>query len=241
MASPPDPEPVEPSPAAEVSEGGSCPSCGAPHDAGQEYCLECGLRLPFPPTGVVASLGSAWQRRLRWYPGDWIWTALALLAIAALGAAAAVLASRDEPPRQTLIATTSPGVTTAETILSAPTETATPQPPPPSSQTQTDTAASPPPPPPRRGKLITWSAGRTGWTIFLHSVVSTDAARAQARRAVRSGLRAGVLNSSDYASLRPGYYVVFAGVYDGREEAEAALEDTREQGYPGAYVRQISP
>jgi hypothetical protein len=218
-------------------EGGACPRCDAPHDPGQEYCLDCGLRLPLPATGVVASLGVAWRRRLRWYPGDWIWTALALLAIAALGAAAAVLASRDEPQRRTLVATTSPGVTTAETILSAPTETVTPQPEPPPART----AANPPPPPARRGKLISWPAGQTGWTIVLHSVVTTGDARARARRAVRAGLRAGVLNSSDYASLRPGYYVVFTGVYDSRDRAEAALDDARERGYASPYVRQVLP
>src|SRR5919198_1139923 len=28
------------------SRPGACPRCGAPYAAGQEYCVECGLRLP---------------------------------------------------------------------------------------------------------------------------------------------------------------------------------------------------
>ena len=238
MASPSKADPAGAPVAVAAPEGGACPRCNAPHEPGQEYCLDCGLRLPAPPTGVVASLGGAWRRRLRWYPGDWIWTALALLAIAALGAAAAVLAGQDEPAARKFVATTTPGVTTAEAILSAPTETATPQPLPPPPATA---AAPPPPRPNRRGKLISWPADQTGWTIFLHSVVDPDTARRQARKAVAAGLRSGVLNSSDYASLRPGYYVVFAGVYDSRERAEGALDDAQERGFPGAYVRQVSP
>ena len=78
----------------EAPEPAACPRCGAEVDAGQEYCLECGLRLP-RREGLVAGLGDAWQRRLPWYPGDWVWPALACLVIAALGAALAILATRD--------------------------------------------------------------------------------------------------------------------------------------------------
>ena len=63
----------------------ACPRCGAPHDPGQEYCLECGYRL-LPASGVVGRLGAAWQRRFGWYPGDWVWRVLLGFVIAVAGA-----------------------------------------------------------------------------------------------------------------------------------------------------------
>ena len=55
-----------------------CPRCGTPYSPSQEYCLECGAKLP-TRSGVVALLGSAWRKRLGWYPGDWIWPSLLAL------------------------------------------------------------------------------------------------------------------------------------------------------------------
>jgi hypothetical protein len=49
----------------------------------------------------------------------------------------------------------------------------------------------------------------------------------------------GVLNSSDYSSLHPGYWVVFSGIYDTLDEARSAL-DTARATYPQAYTRQIA-
>ncbi|MDQ3876347.1 MAG: hypothetical protein M3322_12530, partial [Actinomycetota bacterium] len=102
----------------------SCPRCAAPCETSQEYCLECGFRLPAAPTGVIASLGGAWRRRLPWYPGDWIWLALALLPVAALGAAVAIFASRETPGQRTIVATTAPGPTAAALRAMAPAATA---------------------------------------------------------------------------------------------------------------------
>ena len=39
----------------------------------------------------MAVLAHHWQRRLPWYPGDWIWPVLLGLVIAALAAAGAIL------------------------------------------------------------------------------------------------------------------------------------------------------
>jgi len=76
-----------------------------------------------------------------------------------------------------------------------------------------------------------WPAGVDGWTIVLGSFPQTDgrkAADARARRARRRGLtQVGVLDSSRYASLHPGYWVVFAGVYGSEAEATSALESTK--------------
>jgi cell division septation protein DedD len=218
----------------------ACPRCGAAYEPDQEYCVECGLRLP-RPTGSVAALGAAWRRRLGWYPGDWIWLAVALLLVAAAGATAAILATRPEPRETTFVATTTLGVTTTQTVLT--TTAAAPARPP---STTSGTAAPPPPPPARsaRGKLIEWPSSRSGWTIVLSSVPTTNgraAALDDARAAVRKGLRAGVVASDDYSSLHPGYYVVFTGIFGSQDEAQAALAAAHSRGYPRAYVRPVSP
>src|SRR6266581_3017939 len=71
----------------------TCPRCGAPRQPDQEYCVECGLRLP-SVTGTVPSLRRRWVRRLGWYPGDWIWVSLLTLLVAAAGAAVAIVFGR---------------------------------------------------------------------------------------------------------------------------------------------------
>jgi hypothetical protein len=50
----------------------------------------------------------------------------------------------------------------------------------------------------------------------------------------------GVLDSSRYASLQPGYYVVFTGIYASKSDADAAVGTARQAGFGGAYSRQIA-
>ncbi len=66
-------------------------------------------------------------------------------------------------------------------------------------------------------------------------------ARDKAARAAKAGLAdAGVLDSSNYASLQPGYLVVFTGVYASKADADAAVSTARQAGFAGAYSRQIA-
>jgi len=59
--------------------------------------------------------------------------------------------------------------------------------------------------------------------------------------ALHSGLpQVGVLVSSRYASLHPGYYVIFSGIYSSLEEAQSAVSKASTK-FPSAYARQISP
>ena len=51
----------------------------------------------------------------------------------------------------------------------------------------------------------------------------------------------GILDSSNYSSLNPGYYVVFTGVYDSASGANAHLQEARDAGWPLAYTRQVTP
>jgi hypothetical protein len=68
-----------------------------------------------------------------------------------------------------------------------------------------------------------------------------EAANEQAVRARQRGLRrVGVLDSSRYASLHPGYYVVFHGVFESEAEAASALQRARAV-FANAYQREIVP
>jgi hypothetical protein len=89
-----------------------------------------------------------------------------------------------------------------------------------------------------------WPAGESGWTIVLVSypkALGQSQALATATRAARKGLNeVGVIDSSDYASLQPGYLVVFTGIYGAKADADAAVSTARQAGFGGAYSRQIA-
>jgi hypothetical protein len=216
-----------------------CPRCETPYSPGQEYCLECGSRLP-ARSGLVARLGSGWRRRVGWYPGDWIWPALlALLIAAGAGAASALwLADRSSANDQTVVAT-SPGASSLQQTQTAPEPTTAP------TTATTATAPAPPPPPPPVKTPVAWPAGRSGWTVVLDSLPSVNGrapALAEARQALHLGLKkVGVLDSAQFSSLHPGYYVVFFGVYASQAAAQSSIIDAHQKGYGGAYPRRITP
>ena len=219
---------------------GECPRCGAPYAPRQEYCLECGLRLPVAG-GVVGTLASAWRRRLPYYPGDWIWPVLVALVVAAIAAAVAIVATRSSGGRRTIVATTIQGTVPGSATTVGPTgpETST------TPTTVPTSSAPPPPPPPAPTAVQDWPAGKTGYTVVLNSVPTSSGrapAVAQAKAALKAGLtNVGVLDSSLYSSLHPGYYVVFSGVYDSLAQAQDALTSAHSSGYPSAYARPITP
>ena len=80
--------------------------------------------------------------------------------------------------------------------------------------------------------------GTDGWTVILASTRSEDEARRIADSVAAGGEEAGVLFSSDYVSLNPGYWVVFSGSFSSRAEA---VDHTRSVSgrHPGAYPREI--
>jgi hypothetical protein len=241
---PPPPDGPEAPPPAEVpppppapGEPGLCPTCGAPHDAYQEYCLECGHRLP-PPYGV---------RREVWTRGSpvWLWAALLALLLVALvaGAIVAVAATKNDDKKATSIpVTTGPGTTDTVGVITQP-PTVTINPPTttfttttlPTTTTSTTTGST---------GTVSWPAGKNGYTIILKSVPTSQGrskADAAAQKAINNGLtQVGVLNSSDYSSLNPGYYVTFTGIYDTQAQADAALPNARAKGFPTAYTRRVA-
>jgi cell division septation protein DedD len=245
VADPPEPpaEQPPPPPSPVDASGGECPRCGSPYEPFQEYCLECGLRLP-ATHGLIPMLATAWRRRVPWYPGDWIWPVVAALVIAALAAGIAILATNDNGSAAKTknavsgtVSTTSSSNTSSTATETGPEQTS-------SLPTTTTAAPQPPPPPPATGSggLTQWPQGQNGWTIVLASIPQSSgraAATGAAKKASAAGLtEVGVLDSSEFSSLHSGYFVVFTGVYTSEQEAKSAL-DAAKSSYPQAYVRQI--
>jgi hypothetical protein len=219
--------------AAVAAADGTCPRCGSARDPDQHYCVECGLVLP-EVVGRVPSLRRRWIRRFGWYPGDWIWMTLVTLLVAVAGAAVSIVvtdrragpaAVHTAPP---VVSVTEPATTVAPATTTTPAKTAKPK---------KHTAATP------NGRLA-WPAGVDGWTIVLVSypkTVGVARARTTALQAAGKHLRqVGVLDSSRYASLQPGYYVVFTGLYGTKADADAAVATARQAGFGGAYSRQVA-
>jgi hypothetical protein len=218
---------------------GECPRCGTPYEPGQEYCLECGLALP-GSTRATQALSGAWRRRIPWYPGDWVWAALLGLAVAAVAATVVILADRGNGDGNRIVATdnrtvgASADTGTVTEITPAETTPTT------SKTTTTPTTTSAPP----TAQIRTWPAGRSGYTVVLNSIPTTAGrvrAIEEARKAIRAGLQdVGVLESSEFSTLHPGYYVVFSGFYPDSAAATNAVGPARDAGFPTPYPRQIA-
>ena len=82
------------------------------------------------------------------------------------------------------------------------------------------------------------SAPSNVWTVILHGDLSSEAeALNRVRKAATDFPDTGVLLSTNYPNLRPGFWVVYAGKYDNESSAARAASSARDKGYPGAYPR----
>ena len=229
-----------------------CPACLSPVRADQRYCLECGERLmadeiPPPPGG-----GSALSDRST---SILIVAAIVLIVV---GVGLAWVGLRDGSDGE---ATTATDTTTMPTT--APTDTSATTTPTDTGFTDTgmtdtgmtdtgftdtgmtDTTMT------DTGMTDTtaagdWPAGQTGWAVILasksQSQFQQSDAQAIADQASSAGMQmVGVLDSSQFPSLNPGYWAVFSGPYATRAEAEAAATSIQGQGYPDAYPREVQP
>ena len=176
------------------------------------------------------------MRWIGWYPGDWVWMTLVALLVAAAGAAVAI-ATTGADGRRTRARRSSTHCPSVSVTM--PPTTAVPS-------TDYEHAADgaradlardddrgaadhhdrPKPAAERQDRR--GRHGENGWTVVLVSLPATKAGRqraqAQAQKAVRAGLPdVGVLSSSQYTSLHPGYFVVFSGIFDTRAQADSTL------------------
>lgn len=243
---PPPPPPEAASPPA-PPEPGRCPNCGAPHDVYQEYCLECGRRLPGAYVG--GRYAEVWRRD----SPIWLWAALAALLLVALvsGAVVALAATDDgknsQPASSIPVVSTAPSTTDTVGVVTQP-PTITINPPTTTLSTTTfstttfgtttfGTTTT-------TGSNVTWPPNKDGFTVVLKSVPTSNGrsqAESAANKARTNGLsQVGILNSSDFSSLNPGYYVTFTGIYDTESQANAALPNARSKGFPTAYAREVS-
>jgi hypothetical protein len=122
---------------------------------------------------------------------------LGLAAVALAGAGLAVYLTRD-PARPAAVATATGGSVTVEAPATTP-----------------------------KQALATWPAGEDAWTIVIVSVPKVQGRQAAvdlAGAARARGLQqVGVLDSSRFASLHPGYWLVFSDRYASEAEATSAL------------------
>ena len=223
-----------------------CPNCGAAHDVYQEYCLECGQRLPGARIGAGSE--DIWRRN----SPIWLWIALAALLLVALvsGAVVALAASDDDknsgPATSIPVVSTAPQTTDTVGVATQP-GTITINPPTTTTATttfSTTTFGTTTFGTTTTGSNVTWPPNKDGFTVILKSVPTSNGrsqAESAAEKARTNGLsQVGILNSSDFSSLNPGYYVTFSGIYDTESQATAALPNARSKGFPTAYVREVS-
>lgn len=241
-------------PPPEEPPGARCEVCDAPLEPDQTYCLECGTPTPLAP------------RLSRPRAAAMLAAGMAVLGVGA-GILAFVLANDDGGGRAATSPTTATDTAFVPTIPPPDTSGTGPLPPdtsivpPTATAPPTDTGGlptdtggfptvtgpdpAPPPEPepePEPGPAPApsdWPAGRTAWTAILSSVRSEGAAQAAKRRVRDAGEPAGVLLSSDHPGMRPGFYVVFSGVFDDRSRAIAQATRLR-PSWPGAYARRVS-
>jgi Na+-transporting methylmalonyl-CoA/oxaloacetate decarboxylase gamma subunit len=101
---------------------------------------------------------------------------------------------------------------------------------------------APPAPPPVKEPLPVTAPAR-GYTIILASIPVRNGRGAAQQVAAAARARGvgnvGVVRSSDYSTLRPGYFAVHSQLFETRAEAQRAIGRARALGYPNAYVRPL--
>jgi SPOR domain len=221
-----------PLPAADVKR---CPACLSPVRNDQRYCLECGERLLAdeipPPPGGSSGLSERGTTLL----------VVAAIVLIVLGIGLAWVGLRDTSDSQPTTETTPPPTATTGTV---PTDTM------PTDTMPTDTMPTDTMPtdtmPTDTSAAGGWPAGQTGWAVILasksQSQFQQSDAQAIADEATAAGVQqVGVLDSSQFPSLNPGYWAVFSGPYATKDEAQAAATTIQGQGYPEAYPREVQP
>lgn len=214
---------------------GLCPHCGAICEPDQEYCLACGERL-YEAEGV-ASLLDRLRYSLPSGERSWAWPLAIALAVAVVAASVAIFSGRGsgtntlvEPGPQVHPTTASTDTLGARTITGPTTA-------------QTTTNARPTTTAPNKSGLITWP-GPADFTVVLASIpVSSgrSGAREKALDALKAGLGdVGVLKSSDYSSLHPGYYVVFSGIFESYTAALQHVSASRKAGFDSPYPKRVA-
>jgi hypothetical protein len=216
--------------------GEPCQGCGTPLAADQRYCLNCGTRrggprLPYeaylsngaagagtPPPPPNASASEA-------RPND-VSPLGAVLGVALLGGMLliGVLLGRGGDDNQS-----------AAPVVTVPSDAAT-------ASASNDAGSSETV---SNTKIVSdWPEGKEGWTIELGTLpkdgtTSADVDSTEQDLTDQGASDLGVLDSDQYASLPPGNWLVYSGVYDTRADANAALKKFGSD-FPDAQVVEVS-
>jgi hypothetical protein len=210
----------------------ACPSCGAPAEPGQLACVACGRKLSIE-----------YRRPPRWR------LAAALLALAlvigagAAGFALGLVAGDDESgdaPRPAAGASgpppgrAQPAQPAREPELGGEGRKTPDRPGEPRAQTPPGAPAQP------AGAVRRWPKGKDAYTVVLQSLGDRASAVARAKEAIKAGLPAGVLDSDNYSSLSPNFWIVFAGQYESQARAQRASERYASGRFPGAFPQFVN-
>ncbi len=244
-----------------------CHRCGAPHDPFQEYCLECGARLTPRRAGSIWRRETWTRDSPFWFWAAFL--GLLAIALITGAIVLAATSDDDEPTAQTGPTTTSLTLpTTAATTeplpetVTPPTFTGTTDVTFPTTgtttgftttgftttgfttttgTTTTTTQATTTTP---TGSTATWPPTRSAYTVIVGSFRESRGrgpAETRATQARNAGLtQVGIIRSSNFSSLRPGWYSVFTGIFDTRAEATTRLSQARAT-YRDAYLRYVRP
>jgi hypothetical protein len=85
-----------------------------------------------------------------------------------------------------------------------------------------------------------WPTGTSAYTVALAEAPNEATARTRATAALDGGVPAGVLESDSYPTLDPGKWLVFAGRFDTRSEAEEEATRYVAAGFPDAEAVFVS-
>ena len=237
-----------------ASEPRVCPRCGSPAAGSQGICLECGERLEggrpteswlmFAAVALaVAAAAAAIVIAIGKDDGvkSVVAPPLTTIAVTTVAPAAATTAVATSTAAASTAAAASTVVPPPTTTVPAPTTTsaATTAPAPTTTQPAAPTTVPGLPGP----RLVVWPAGTDGFTVVIASLPTATGARQATERALAAAQRglpqAGVLVSDAFASLHPGYLVIFSGIYATLAEAQRAA-GAAQLLYPGAYSRRIA-
>lgn len=193
----------------------NCPRCGAPAERGQLVCLECGSRIALtyrrPPSWKVP-----------------VAICVAVIALFLIGAVVAVTAIGDDAKREVAAAPPRP-----QPPGKASKESASEKPGSPASEPAPATDIV------LRGALYAWPQTLTGFTVVINSTEDRASAASFAESAAKSrAAKIGVIRGDDFRTLPKGFYVVFAGYYAIREQADQASVRLG-KSFKGAFTQPV--
>jgi hypothetical protein len=168
------------------------------------------------------------------YSGNEVLPILAVLLVAALGALVAIAVSRGDDGTRTLVATDLPARTVVPKVPIFGTQTLVPTPPVVTTTLLPATNAT---------TLTDWTVA-DGYTLVLASIPAANgrASAVQiAKHALAQGLLdVGVIDTSAFSGLAPGFFVVFSGVYDSTAAAAAQIRQAEAAGFAAPYARRVT-